>query len=650
MIFKQTYVSDNLMWSTSIEVPDEESPVTESVHCKLEVGIDDPDSIEYPASIRVSKINFTTIDEPEKLIASADHLPVQYSFEIPSRDEFPPRDGRPTVRLRLNDSDEVSETVNCHLSHAEAIHIADKILDNEETGEIIDPIKANFSSVSGSNGFRGEIEYFTSYDEYVRILEFISTHEENHANDARTVMKRVLRPHGKYRAKSITDLKNKVELYSSQPHLGQISVGDVVVEHIYDILSKSNNKEEVSIDSLEEISSLLGLNHNWSELLNGNDLGLLLSAYYVEQGKDSFKSILHRQDPDRLPNLEKDEWLEYLADTLYQRAEENEENNILAASLYEYSAEIYSDAGNDEQATTATIQSHIGYGFQSFQDRKYSTAREYFRKAVQESADYPNLGGLFMLTANKEAVAIKEQFKNDGDLEAAINNLKSLTEVINEHPTIHIDGLDDVIETKEYIEEKKEATEKSQANVTISDKEYVSDKKASSGLDKTQERPKDRTFEALDEGDDKTITYESQVSDTQQGRYHHEDALDTLEEYLEDRGFKGGETNWSDFIATDGENVLLVEAKHISPDTESTQIRKAVGQLLEYRYRDILQDDDFAELDLTLWLLLAHPPSDSFKPILNSFRDKGIYTLWEHDSEIDGLEESLIKLEQITSE
>jgi tetratricopeptide (TPR) repeat protein len=645
MTFKQTHTSDNLTWSISIEVPDEGSPVTDSVYCKLDVGLDDPNNIEYPASIRVSEINFTTIDEPERLIASVDDLPVQYSFEIP------PGDGRPIVRLRLNDSDEISETVNCHLSHAEAIRLANMILDDEETDKIIDSITAHFSSVSGSNGFRGELEYFTSYEEYVRILEFIYEYEENpHADDARTVMKRVLRPHGKYRAESIMDLENKVELYSSQPHLGQISVGDVIVEHIYDILSKSSNTEKISIDSLEEISSRLGLNHNWSEVLDRDGLCLLLSAYYVENEMDGVKPMLHRQDADHLPEFETDELPGLLADTLYQHAEKNEENNILAASLYEHAAEIYSDLGDHEQSTTATIQSHIGNGFQSIQDEEYSTAREYFRKAVQESADNPDLGGLFIFTANKEAEAIKEQFKNDRDLESAVNNIESLTELINDHPTIHINGLDDVIETKEYLEGKTESVDKSQTDVTIPDKDDASKKESSSGLAKTQERPQDRTFEALDQDNAETITYESQVSDTQQGRYHHEEALDILEEYLGNRGFKGGETNWSDFIATDEENILLVEAKHISSDTESTQIRKAVGQLLEYRYRDILQDDEFAELDLTLWLLLAQPPSDSFKSILNSFQGKGIYTLWVHDNEIGGLEESLIKLEQIAGE
>lgn len=466
MTFNQTQASDYLMWSISIQAPDEGSTVTDSISCNLDVEIVDQDSIEYPASIRVSDINFTTIDESEKLIASADDLPVQYSFEIP------PGSGRPTVQLRLNDSDEVSETINCHLSHAEAIHIANKILNKEEKDEIVDSIKTNFSSISRSNGFRGEIEYFTSYDEYIRIMDFIYEYEQDqHADHARTVMKRVLRPHSRYTADSITDLENKVELYSSQPHLDQISVRDVVIEHIYDVLSKSNNTENISIDSLGEISSRLGLDDNWSKILNGNDLSLLLSAYYVEQGMDGVKPILHKQDAAHLPELGTDEFQEHLADTLYQYAEENEENNTLAASLNEYAAEIYSDAGNDEQATTATIQSHIGNGFQSVQDKEYSLARQYFRKAVQESTDDPDLGGLFIFTANREADAIKEQFKNDGDLEAAVNHIESLTKLINDHPTIHLDGLDDVIETKEYLEEKKESAENSRTDVTIPDKE-----------------------------------------------------------------------------------------------------------------------------------------------------------------------------------
>jgi len=47
-----------------------------------------------------------------------------------------------------------------------------------------------------------------------------------------------------------------------------------------------------------------------------------------------------------------------------------------------------------------------------------------------------------------------------------------LIEIINEHPTIQIGGLDDVIETKDYLEEKEEATDTEQNEVPIPDEEF----------------------------------------------------------------------------------------------------------------------------------------------------------------------------------
>ena len=471
MSFNQTQSSDNLTWTISIEKPNEEASVTDSVQCELEVDVIDRNAIDYPASIRISEINFTTLDNPEELIASPDDLPIQYSFEIP------PGDGRPTITLSITDSGNLSETATSHLSHSEAVHLANKILDGGATNEIINSINQHFTSISKSSGFRGEIEYFTSFNEYVQLLEFIYAAEPNqYSDDTRTVMKRVLRPQGQYTADSLHDFETKIEVYNSQSHLGDISTGSVVVEHIYDVLSKSNKKAQIQIDSFDELSDRLGLNHDWSDLLNENQLSLLLAAYYAERGKDGFKPILHRQDLDQLPDIETHEFPEYLANTLTDHAEENEENNSLSASLYEHAAEIYDEIGSGEQATTATVQAHIGTGFQAIQDEKYSTAREAFRKAVRESKDNSELEGLFIFVANKEATAIQEQFKYDGDLGAALDHIESLIELINDHEssTIHINGdapLYDVIETKDYLEEKDKTTDTEQSDVPIPDEE-----------------------------------------------------------------------------------------------------------------------------------------------------------------------------------
>jgi len=203
MTFNQTHVTDTLTWTVSTGEPSNDASVTDPVQCELEVDVRDRNAIDYPASIRISEINFIEVDDPEELIASPDDLPVRYSFEIP------PSDDRLTITLSITDSGDVSETTTIHLSHSEAIHLASRILNGAATNEIIESINQYFSSVSSSSGFRGEIEHFTAFNEYVQLLNFIYAAESNrYADDARTVMKRVLRPHSPYSAESINDLQN----------------------------------------------------------------------------------------------------------------------------------------------------------------------------------------------------------------------------------------------------------------------------------------------------------------------------------------------------------------------------------------------------------------------------------------------------------
>lgn len=488
MSFQQDHQGDKLRWTVTIEEPQQGTSVSDPVQCELEVTLSDENAIAYPASIRIDEINFTTLGNPEKLISSVDDLPVQYSFEIP------PLDRRPTSRLKLNDSSEFSEVTEYHFPHAEAVHLAERIINGEEPDNIVKSIKNNFSSISDSDGFRGEIEHFTSFKQYIQIMDFIRKNGEGHYIDSsRTVMNRVLKPHSRYKAETISDLEDKVEFYSSQPNLAQVSVGDVIVEYIYDVISESNNKENTTIESLDEISSRFGLNHKWSDILpEEQQLSLLLSAYYVFGDKDSFETLVQKQDPASLPDSDISELTEHLADTLYTHAEKNEENNALASSLYRYASEIYEEIGKDERATASKVQSHIGKGFQSIHSKEYEKARNHFQSAGRESANDSELGGLFIFSAKREADAIKKQFQEDGDLESALGKMNTLTKRINKHPTIHLEKLDDVLEVKEYLEEKEKSLERKQSKVSISDEKETDDSPEETKREYTQVRRKQR--------------------------------------------------------------------------------------------------------------------------------------------------------------
>lgn len=161
-------------------------------------------------------------------------------------------------------------------------------------------------------------------------------------------------------------------------------------------------------------------------------------------------------------------------------------------------------------------------------------------------------------------------------------------------------------------------------------------------------RSRNRNFDTSNI-DDEPVKFKPSIADTIAGTLDHEEALDTFEDHLEERGFQGGETDHSDLIVKSDSDVLLTEAKSIHEGNERSQIRRGVGQLLEYRHIDINQHDELDELELTLCLLLTQPPSEKYREVLESILDFGIYTYWIDEEDISGLEASMAHLNEISS-
>lgn len=149
--------------------------------------------------------------------------------------------------------------------------------------------------------------------------------------------------------------------------------------------------------------------------------------------------------------------------------------------------------------------------------------------------------------------------------------------------------------------------------------------------------------------DEEEITYTSSVRDTIVGTIDHEKTLDHFEDFLSERGFTGGERDHSDLIMQSEEHVILGEAKMIHANNEATQIRQGLGQLLEYRHRDILHNTGLASRPLTRYLILSQQPSAEYQNILRSVEDDGIYTVWIEDDQVAGLEMSMDRLSEITA-
>jgi hypothetical protein len=148
--------------------------------------------------------------------------------------------------------------------------------------------------------------------------------------------------------------------------------------------------------------------------------------------------------------------------------------------------------------------------------------------------------------------------------------------------------------------------------------------------------------------ENQTVSYEQSVKDTISGAVQHDEILDVFEDYLAECGFEGGETKHSDLIMSSDEDVVLGEAKSIRPSKERDQIRRALGQLLEYRKRDIYDDDAFDSLSVTMCLILSQPPTEKYLEILRSMEADGIFTYWVVNQRVEGTDASMARLLEIT--
>lgn len=139
-------------------------------------------------------------------------------------------------------------------------------------------------------------------------------------------------------------------------------------------------------------------------------------------------------------------------------------------------------------------------------------------------------------------------------------------------------------------------------------------------------------------GDETGISFVRDTADTRRKNQEHERILDVVEEVLAAHGYTVEETEYSDLIATRDDTQLLAEAKYIHKDNERDQIRYAIGQLAEYRYRDFRLSD--LDDDPLQFLVLSQRPTDDYARFLKDLQNEGIYTIWIDDKTIKGLSES----------
>jgi len=156
----------------------------------------------------------------------------------------------------------------------------------------------------------------------------------------------------------------------------------------------------------------------------------------------------------------------------------------------------------------------------------------------------------------------------------------------------------------------------------------------------TSSRRNRRDSDKLDVASGKDeANYVRDTEDIQRKNKAHERVLDVVENRLARSGFTVSETSRSDLIALQGDDQLLAEAKYIHDDNEKEQIRKAIGQLFEYRYYDFRRQDELND-DPVRFLIFNQRPSNHYAAYLKDLQNEGIYTVWVEEGTIKGLSES----------
>jgi len=131
----------------------------------------------------------------------------------------------------------------------------------------------------------------------------------------------------------------------------------------------------------------------------------------------------------------------------------------------------------------------------------------------------------------------------------------------------------------------------------------------------------------------KDISYPAPIASQRTATSKHQAALSQLRDQLEERGCDVKKSKYSDLIAyrDPTETILLFEIKSITKENAWDQVRKAVGQVLEYKYTDIKQREELSEEVRPGILLNQQPPTKVEGYLKHLSETTGIWIVWIED-------------------
>ena len=662
MELQREYIRDGVR-VTVTTLPQDDGDVEDPVNGKIRVESVKGEEIENVRGEELQSIvrmrppegEYIEINESTSTVKEeVSSLPIEFLLKIHFTEDI----DRDPVTIQVDNRAGDTREVEIGLTSSQVVNIAGKIISNGLSEDILNDIKSYYNVMNPAEGnFRQDVRRYVDFNGYYQILNHlykVDSDKDDISDDlVDSFKKHVISEGSKYHPESNSEFDEMLEFYSGLDNLPSFTKNEIL-----------------------EFRGFINENFAKQAALSGdfdsakNHLSTSVSSF-EDAGRPEVKepAIIKQISLEGLIKESKGKFKEAKQD--YEAAADEltavDRLNDGDAEVYEVwaqLAEVKHNLANGNYETARDICKSISGGYEAFnlvdlrklnilvellqdlEKGRTSNGNQIFRKAEMPGSFTPDkTTSEYDVNPRDLIVQYETDYSSAYSVLLSKQQLKKLGRDSIDAESLRSAIVDGITPLGNESSPSKKSNNDTDNMMGVSN-----EKETQSGLSKTRTRSQDRTFDALDEDDNEEISYESHVKEIQKGTIHHEEALDILEEYLKQNGLGGGETDNSDFIAADGENVLLFEAKSISSNNETKQIRKAVGQLLEYRYRDIIHDDEFSGMDLTLWLLLAQPPSDTFKQILDSFRDKGIYTLWIQDYEISGLEGSLTKLEQITSE
>lgn len=129
------------------------------------------------------------------------------------------------------------------------------------------------------------------------------------------------------------------------------------------------------------------------------------------------------------------------------------------------------------------------------------------------------------------------------------------------------------------------------------------------------------------------ISYPAPIASQRTATAKHQAALSQLRDQLENRGYNVQKSKYSDLIAyrDPTKTILLFEVKSITKENAWDQVRKAVGQVLEYEYTDIKQREELSEEVRSGVLLNQQPPTEVEEYLKHLSETRGIWVVWIDD-------------------